>query len=60
VLFGTTVPFSQAHLASVYENHGQFVSGWSQAAQNDVRSGFLRPADAEELIESAAMSSVGK
>ncbi len=59
VLFGTTVPFSQAHLASLYENHGEFVSGWSHAAQNDVKSGFLRPADAEELIESAAMSSVG-
>jgi hypothetical protein len=33
---------------------------WSHAAENDVRSGFLRLADAEELIESAAMSSVGK
>jgi len=60
VLFGTTVPFSPAHLASLYKNHGTFVSGWSHAAQDDVSSGFLRPADAEELIESAAMSSVGR
>jgi hypothetical protein len=60
ILFGTTVPFSQAKLASLYNNHGSFVSQWAHAAQNEVKAGFLRPADAEELIGSAASSSVGK
>ena len=60
VLFGTTVPFSQARLASLYKNHGTFGIGWIRAALNDVKRGFLRPADAGELIVSAALSSVGK
>jgi hypothetical protein len=60
VLFGTTVKFSAAKLASLYNNHGSFVSGWAHAAQNEVKAGFLRPADAEELIQSAASSNVGK
>jgi hypothetical protein len=60
ILFGTTVPFSSTTLAGLYRNHGSFVSQWAQAAQSDVKAGFLRPADAEELIQSAASSTVGK
>jgi hypothetical protein len=60
VLFGTTVPFTPATLAGHYKNHGAFVSQWAHSAQNDSTAGFLRPADAEELVQSAASSNVGK
>jgi hypothetical protein len=60
ILFGTTVTFPQAKLASLYRNHGSFVTQWVHDAQADVKAAFLRPADAQELIQSAAMSNVGK
>jgi hypothetical protein len=59
-LFGTTVPFSASQIASLYKNHGQFVSAWNQATQNDVKAGYILPADATELKVSAATSQVGK
>jgi hypothetical protein len=59
-LFGTTVPLSQAQMASLYRNHGKFVSGWSNDSAKLLEAGFLRPADADELIASAAMSQIGK
>jgi Alpha/beta hydrolase domain len=59
-LFGTTVPFSASQLASQYPNHGQFVSQWGQAAQNDVKGGFLLQRDAVELKDSASGSRIGK
>jgi hypothetical protein len=59
-LFGSTVPLTPAQMASLYKNHGKFVSGWSNDAQNLVTAGFLRPADANELVASAAQSDIGK
>jgi hypothetical protein len=59
-LFGTTVPFSASQLASLYKNHGQFVSAWNQATQNDVKAGYILPADARELKVSASTSQIGK
>jgi len=59
-LFGTTAPLSTSQLAALYKNHGAFVSQWAHSAQRAVDGGFLRPADAEELIGSAATSDVGK
>jgi hypothetical protein len=60
VLFGTTVPLSQVRIAALYNTHGAFVSQWAHAAQNGVNAGFLVAADAEELIQSAGTSSVGR
>ena len=60
VLFGTTVPLSQAQIASLYKNHGSFVSQWAHGAEPDVKGGFLLAADAEELVQSAGSSSIGK
>jgi hypothetical protein len=60
VLFGTTVPLSQVRIAALYNTHGGFVSQWAHAAQNGVNAGFLVAADAEELIQSAGTSSVGR
>ncbi|ONH26440.1 hypothetical protein BL253_24645 [Pseudofrankia asymbiotica] len=59
-LFGTTVPFSASTLAGLYKNHGQFVAQWSKATTVGVVRGFLRPADAVELVNAAARSQIGK
>jgi hypothetical protein len=59
-LFGSTVPYTPAQLAALYKNHGQFVSAWSRDTQNLVQEGFLLKADANELMQSAAHSQIGK
>jgi hypothetical protein len=59
VLFGTTVPFSASQLASLYPTHYQFVSTWGLATLKDLKTGYLVPADAVELINSAAISQIG-
>ena len=60
LLFGSTVPFSAAHLASLYESHRQFVVAWSGAIRRDRADGFLLPADATELLHSAVVSNVAR
>ena len=60
VLFGSTVPYSASHLAALYPNHAHFVSAWAHAIQRDRVDGFLLPADAVELLHSAAVSSVAR
>jgi hypothetical protein len=55
-LFGTTVPFSATRLAALYPSHARFVTRWTAATADDVVTGFLRPADAAELITAAAKS----
>jgi hypothetical protein len=57
-LFGSTVPYSAAHVASLYQTHRQFVSAWAHAIHKDQAAGFLLPADAAELLRSAALSHV--
>ena len=59
-LFGTHVPFSDAQLASLYRNHGRYVSGVSNADAANVEAGYLLPADAEANEQAAAHSDVGK
>ena len=59
-LFGSTVPYSAAHLASLYKTHGQFVSAWASAVHRDGADGFLLPADQVELLHSAAVSQVAR
>ncbi len=58
-LFGSTVPYSAAHIATLYKSHNQFVSAWSRAIDRDQASGFILPADAVELRRAAAASNVG-
>jgi hypothetical protein len=60
VLFGSTVPYGAAHLASLYKTHGQFVTAWARAVKSDRAAGFLLPADATELLHSAVVSDVAK
>jgi hypothetical protein len=58
-LFDTTIPFSAAKLAALYPAHAYFVAHWAIDTLADARAGFIRPADAAELIAAAAASNVG-
>lgn len=58
-LFGTTVPFDAATLASLYPTHDRYVSKVIRATQRAVRRGFVLPADSEAIIAAAEASSVG-
>ena len=59
-LFGSTVPYSPAQVASLYKNHGQFVTAWARAVQRDRAQGFLLPSDAVELLHSAVVSHIAR
>jgi hypothetical protein len=58
-LFGTTTPFTASKLAALYPTHAKFVTQWTAATLAGVFTGFIRPADARELIAAAINSSVG-
>jgi len=58
-LFGTTVPFTAAKLATLYPTHTQFVAQWTIDTAFDTLAGYIRPADAAKLVEAAANSTVG-
>ena len=58
-LFGTTVPFSAAKLATLYPTHAQFVTRWTGGVVAGTQAGFIRPADGAELVSAAARSTVG-
>jgi Alpha/beta hydrolase domain len=48
-LFGTTAPFDEAKLASLYPAAGSFSTAWVKAVDNAVATGAILPADAERL-----------
>lgn len=58
-LFGSTVPFTPTQLHILYRNHDEFVSAWSTATKTLEKRGFIRNADATELIQSAVQSHIG-
>lgn len=58
-LFGTTSPFSAAKLAALYPTHARFVARWAADTEADAVAGYLRPADAAELVSAAANSTIG-
>jgi hypothetical protein len=58
-LFGTTTPFDAAKLAALYPSHTDFVQKWAGATVTGVAAGFIRPADAAELIAAAGKSAIG-
>jgi hypothetical protein len=59
-IFGTTVPFSAATLASLYPTHADFVKKWDAAVADLLKEGYLLRPDAETLDRVAAQSDVGK
>ena len=58
-LFGSTVPFSAATLASLYPTHADYVAKFDAAAERALRAGFLRAADVKNLKAAAAASAIG-
>ena len=58
-LFGTTVPLNASQLTSLYPNHWVFVFKWDLSTIKDLFAGYLVPADAVELMNSAASSQIG-
>jgi hypothetical protein len=58
-LFGSTVPFSAATLASLYPTHADYVAKFDAAAERTLRAGFFRPADVKNLKAAAAASPIG-
>jgi hypothetical protein len=58
-IFGTTVPFSAAKLASLYPTHPAFVKKWDAAVASELRQGYLMAADGQTLDKIAAASKVG-
>jgi hypothetical protein len=55
-IFGTTAPFDDATLATLYPSHAAYVSAVNQATDRAVRAGFVLAPDAK-LIKAAASSS---
>ncbi len=58
-LFGTTVPFDSATLASLYPKHSKYVSAVSKSASNAVKAGFLLGPDAKLVKASEKASAIG-
>ena len=59
-LFGTTVPFTSSQLTALYHNRTRrSCSKWDLSTIKDLFAGYLVPADAVELMNSAARSQIG-
>lgn len=58
VLYGYNIPFDAAKLASLYQNHGDYVKQFVAGSIQAVRDGFWLVPDAIRAIERAARSSV--
>jgi hypothetical protein len=57
-LFGSTTPFDQATLTSLYPTHADYVSKFDAATRSAVKAGFILPTDATQIEAAAAASSV--
>ncbi|MGW0948630.1 alpha/beta hydrolase domain-containing protein [Streptomyces sp. NPDC002623] len=58
-LFGTTTPFTGEKLTALYPTDAAFVRQWTAATAHGVAAGFIRPADAAELVRAAVRSGIG-
>ena len=58
-LFGSTTPFDPAKLATLYPTHDAFVKAWNKAVDMSVKAGFVLRADASNLKDAAAVSTIG-
>jgi hypothetical protein len=59
ILFGTTVPFDDEKLASLYPDHETYVAAIDEAAGRAVEEGFLLAPDAELIKDNARNSDIG-
>ncbi len=58
-LFGTTKLFDDATLATLYPDHGAYVTAVENATDAAVQAGFLMPEDGELIKAAAAASDIG-
>ncbi len=58
ILFGYNMPFDHDRLASLYKNHGQYVSRVAIASEQLVRQRLWLQADAITVIRRAAHADV--
>jgi hypothetical protein len=58
--FGATIPFSPEKLASLYRNHGDFLTKWKRATASAVAAGFLTPEDGRLIAISPSTSNIGR
>jgi hypothetical protein len=56
--FGSTSPFTEATLTSLYPTHADYVAKFDAATRRAVTAGFILPPDATEIEAAAAASSV--
>jgi hypothetical protein len=59
-LFGTTTPFDNTTLASLYPKHSTYVSAVKKAKNAAVKAGFILKVDATAISAAAAESAIGK
>jgi hypothetical protein len=59
-LFGVHEPFDDAQLRELYRNHGRYVSQVARVNADNVRAGYLVPADRETSTSDAAGSDIGR
>jgi hypothetical protein len=57
-LFGTTRPFTQQQLDTLYRNHGSFVARWSAATIKALSAGFVRREDAVNILAVGAQADI--
>lgn len=58
-LFGTTTPFDDAKLASLYPTHADFVKAHNKALKRSVKAGWILKKDAKLMKQWAAGADVG-
>lgn len=59
LIFGRTVPFTAAKLATLYPTHAAYVDAFNAATETAVQAGFLVRADADLIKAYAAASTIG-
>jgi hypothetical protein len=59
-LFGTTVPFDDATLGSLYRTHAKYVAAVTRATRRAVGKGFILPVDGDAIVAAAEASTVGE
>ena len=58
-LFGTTELFDDATLAELYPDKATYLDAMTESVNGSVADGFLRPADAELILDNAATDRIG-
>jgi hypothetical protein len=58
-IFGLTIPFSDAQLATLYPSHDDFVRDYMVAVLSAVNAGYLLPPDGLALFNAAVATNIG-